>query len=257
MACVKTLAFHCIAVCWTHLGPLIDIEVFSSYITLQWFTVLAAYIWSSINIVQVTFGGLTSKRTAVSLTMPLATAAFAFKVGCGQEHLKEVALPFVVDRTSLFRTALVLTAIATLVVCILFASKNSSAGAAQHPTLSKRLHHLLTLFLITQSKAKNTPLFFLLDQQRAALQTLLQHDTPAHPDSNPIAQRNTRSHDATAVDVAISVLLFSHTYFFCFGGSNSISSIDLSNAYNGISRYHIATVGVLLFSANWTGAIWW
>jgi ethanolaminephosphotransferase len=256
-ACIKTLAFHCIAVCWTHLGPLIDIEVFSRYITLQWFTVPATYSWSSINIVQHTFGGLTSKRTTVSLTMPLATAAFVFKVSRGQEHPDGIALPFVVDMTCLFRTVLVLTALAALLVCVLVARKNSPTGTARHSTLSKRLHHLLTLFLITQSKVQNTPLFLVLEHQRTALQTLLQHDTPAHPDPNPVPRRDIRSYDASAVDVAISVLLFSHTYFFCFGGSDSISSIDLSNAYNGVSQYSVVSVGVLLFSVNWTGAIWW
>ena len=40
------------------------------------------------------------------------------------------------------------------------------------------------------------------------------------------------------------------------GGSNSISSIDLSNAYNGVADYNIAAVGVLLFSSNWAGPIW-
>lgn len=53
------------------------------------------------------------------------------------------------------------------------------------------------------------------------------------------------------------MLTFSHTYFFSFGGSNSISSIDLSNAYNGITNYHMLPVAILLFAANWTGAIWW
>jgi ethanolaminephosphotransferase len=41
------------------------------------------------------------------------------------------------------------------------------------------------------------------------------------------------------------------------GGSNSISSIDLSNAYNGVADYNIGAVGVLLFASNWTAAIWW
>ena len=57
--------------------------------------------------------------------------------------------------------------------------------------------------------------------------------------------------------MAITILTFSHSYFFSFGGSNSISTIDLSNAFNGINNYNILTVCVLLFSANWTGPIWW
>jgi ethanolaminephosphotransferase len=45
--------------------------------------------------------------------------------------------------------------------------------------------------------------------------------------------------------------------FFALGNSNAISSIDLSNAYNGVSGYNVAMVGVLLFISNWAGPIWW
>src|SRR5271154_1208339 len=39
--------------------------------------------------------------------------------------------------------------------------------------------------------------------------------------------------------------------------SNSLSSIDLSNAYNGISSYSIPLVGTLTFISNWAEPIWW
>jgi ethanolaminephosphotransferase len=60
-----------------------------------------------------------------------------------------------------------------------------------------------------------------------------------------------------ALPVAFGSLLLSQTAYFAFGGSNSISSIDLSNAYNGVAGYNIVAVGVLLFASNWAGAIWW
>jgi ethanolaminephosphotransferase len=219
---------------------------------------LVVYSWNLIGIVQRTFGRLLTRSTAVLLTMPLVTTAFVFKVGYEQDHPGGIDLPFVVDRALLFRTDLALIATATLTVCILVDRENSPT--ATHPTARpstppERLHHLLTLFLITQSRAENIPLFLVLGQQRAALQTMLQPGAPAH--AEPIPQRRTRIHDASAIDVAISVLLFSHTSFFSSGGSTSISSIDLSYAYNGISSYNPATVGALLFASNWTGAIWW
>lgn len=74
---------------------------------------------------------------------------------------------------------------------------------------------------------------------------LLSHPTPAN------------SANAQALPVALSSLLLSQTTYFAFGGSNSISSIDLSNAYNGVADYNILAVGVLLFASNWAGAIWW
>ncbi|KAH0018045.1 alkaline phosphatase-like protein, partial [Aureobasidium melanogenum] len=51
--------------------------------------------------------------------------------------------------------------------------------------------------------------------------------------------------------------LMAHTSFFALGNSNAISSIDLSNAYNGVSGYNVVAVGVLLFASNWAGPIYW
>lgn len=70
----------------------------------------------------------------------------------------------------------------------------------------------------------------------------------------PTAESHKKSQ---ALPVAFSSLLLSQTAYFAFGGSNSISSIDLSNAYNGVADYNIVAVGVLLFASNWAGAIWW
>lgn len=45
--------------------------------------------------------------------------------------------------------------------------------------------------------------------------------------------------------------------FFALGNSNAISSIDLSNSYNGVSGYNILAVGILVFISNWAGPIYW
>ena len=58
-------------------------------------------------------------------------------------------------------------------------------------------------------------------------------------------------------EVALTSILFQHTSFFAFGGSNAISSIDLSNAYNGINGYNVTAVGALTFCSNWAGPLWW
>lgn len=59
------------------------------------------------------------------------------------------------------------------------------------------------------------------------------------------------------VEVTTTCLLLQHMSFFSLGGSNAISSIDLSNAYNGISAYNSLAVGFLTFISNWTGPIFW
>ena len=43
----------------------------------------------------------------------------------------------------------------------------------------------------------------------------------------------------------------------CVGGTNAISSVDLSSAYNGVSGYNVVAVGVLTFVSNWAGPIYW
>ena len=117
--------------------------------------------------------------------------------------------------------------------------------------MAERFHHLLTLFLMTQTRAPNVPLFAFMEIQRLALTTLLQSS------STSASTSQSRTQIPHAVQVATSSLLLSHTYYFCTGGSNSISSIDLSNAYNGVADYNIVAVGILLFASNWAGPLWW
>lgn len=109
---------------------------------------------------------------------------------------------------------------------------------ANHPIyedVSRPLHDLLTLFLITQSRPTNIPLFLLFEAQFQMLDLLQLLDT----------------------QLTLTHLLFQYTSFFAFGGSNAISSIDLSSAYNGISGYNVGAVGLLTFCGNWAGPLWW
>jgi ethanolaminephosphotransferase len=94
---------------------------------------------------------------------------------------------------------------------------------------------LLNLFLLGQMRYFNIPLFLLFEAQRSLLEW-------------------------TGMDqnwLAICCLWMQHVSFFALGNSNALSSIDLSNAYNGISSYSIPLVGTLTFISNWAGPIWW
>lgn len=55
----------------------------------------------------------------------------------------------------------------------------------------------------------------------------------------------------------MTTLLLAQTSFFALGNNNAISSIDLSNSYNGISNYNVLAVGLLVFLSNWAGPVWW
>ena len=103
------------------------------------------------------------------------------------------------------------------------------------PDISRPLHDLFTLFLLTQSRATNIPLFLMLEVQYQALGILR----------------------LSSLDLTLTSLLFQYVSFFALGGSNAISSIDLSNAYNGIAGYNVLAVGILTFCSNWAGPLWW
>ena len=96
-------------------------------------------------------------------------------------------------------------------------------------------HDLLTMMLVTQSRIPNTPLFLLFEIQLRLLLSL----------------------KLSTVEITITSLLFQYASFFAFGGSNAISSIDLSSAYNGVGDYNVLVVGILTFVGNWAGPLWW
>jgi ethanolamine phosphate transferase 2 subunit G len=58
-------------------------------------------------------------------------------------------------------------------------------------------------------------------------------------------------------EITTTSILLQFTTFFAFGGSNAISSVDLSSAYNGISGFNILGVGALTFISNWAGPFYW
>ena len=97
------------------------------------------------------------------------------------------------------------------------------------------IHDLLTLFLMTQSRVNNIPLLALFVLQLETIDALV----------------------LTPDEMTLTQLIFQHSSFFVFGGSNAISSVDLSSAYNGVGDYNAVAVGVLTFFCNWTGPIWW
>ena len=96
-------------------------------------------------------------------------------------------------------------------------------------------HSVLTLLLITQSRINNIPLYLLFNARLWALRHLR-----LGPD-----------------ETTISLALFQQASYFTFGGSNSISSVDLSNAYNGVDSFNVLAVGLLVFLSNWVGPVWW
>lgn len=90
----------------------------------------------------------------------------------------------------------------------------------------------LEVLLVTQTRMANIPLFLifgLISSQMGSFGAL-----------EPLAR-----------------LFLQYSSFFATGGSNSLASVDLSNAYNGITSYNIPLVAVLTFLSNWAGPLYW
>ncbi|OJD12597.1 hypothetical protein AJ78_06840 [Emergomyces pasteurianus Ep9510] len=100
---------------------------------------------------------------------------------------------------------------------------------------SADLHDVVSLFLVTQSKSTNIPLYLIFRLQHWALSSM----------------------KLSGNEITITSLILQYAAFFAMGGSNSIASVDLSNAYNGISDYNVFLVGILTYICNWAGPIWW
>jgi ethanolaminephosphotransferase len=100
---------------------------------------------------------------------------------------------------------------------------------------NRLVHEALTLLLMTQSRSTNIPLFLFFKAQASILASM----------------------QLSPIEATVTSILAQYMAFFAFGGSNAISSIDLSSAYNGVSSYNVFLVGLLTFFSNWAGPIWW
>lgn len=93
-----------------------------------------------------------------------------------------------------------------------------------------KLLSVIKFVLLLQTSSANIPLFLIFE--------IL---TSVTPDITPIFS-----------------LCLQNLTFFQFGGTNSIATVNLTNAYNGVSsNYNIYVVGVLMFLSNYAPSIYW
>ncbi|THY62414.1 alkaline phosphatase-like protein [Aureobasidium pullulans] len=269
------LALHRLSTRWNQTGQKHagDSDVahafFPNHHIVLWMLVITAYIQLAFRIGRRTFADILAPEFATISAISLVLPSFVFKLNFTQADAPELVGGLAesirqwtseLDLVMQARTAFVGLGIATLVVIIMVfmgygrdeevvkSGTNRLAGSR----LPSRLHDLLTLFLITQTRAQNIPLFMFFDLQSQILFHLLSRPT------TPVrAQSHIYTRPLSILQTTITVLLMAHTSFFALGNSNAISSIDLSNAYNGVSGYNVVAVGVLLFASNWAGPIYW
>lgn len=196
-----------------------------------------------------------------SVTSVLASSAFTFKLAFTAEDSPELVTAFAKKMNDAFHGQSLLSrarvVFAVLLLLSSFAvyqarkggSKAISSGIAKPKYLlvymlsslanlcitAKLIHHIYAFLAMTQSRATNIPLLLL----SSILLHLLDFS------------------ELTVAEITTTSILFQYASFFAFGGSNAISSVDLSSAYNGISGFNVVAVGALTFISNWAGPIFW
>ncbi|EAL85513.1 mannose-ethanolamine phosphotransferase LAS21 [Aspergillus fumigatus Af293] len=139
--------------------------------------------------------------------------------------------------SNIWRSAAILTTIAAFFFKLVFVASDSPELLYESllSPIQKSLEEMPLVPPARLSKAVNIPIFLMFRLQAIILDFL----------------------KMSAIEVTLTSLLSQNMTFFAFGGSNAISSVDLSNAYNGIGSYSVVLVGVLTFISNWAGPIWW
>lgn len=108
-------------------------------------------------------------------------------------------------------------------------------------TLSRNVSKYITLLLVFLSSSTNIPQFLIFEILSYFIGYILE-----------------TQYDSSIYLVSLVSLVLQNFTFFQFGGTNSIATIDLSNAYHGISEnYNIYVIGVLMCLANFAPAIYW
>ncbi|KAK6198808.1 major facilitator superfamily [Scheffersomyces amazonensis] len=108
------------------------------------------------------------------------------------------------------------------------------------------ISNIVTLYLIQQTKFENIPIFIvLLGIKYGFGQLIIQ------------SQSKGTNIDQHILLTTIFTICIQNLTFFSMGNTNSLATVDLSNAYNGILEYDVIPVGVLTFISNFVGPIYW
>ncbi|KAM5433367.1 major facilitator superfamily transporter protein [Microsporum canis] len=194
---------------------------FREHPNVMWILILFAYTDLYQRLLPNTSIGDPKNKLLSLLYLPLTSFSFIFKVVFTDADAPELIrnTPFLsflirgVRGLSLVfqaRVVLIGVLISSMYPIYLRATRKDARSVAKKD-IRGTFHSLLTLLLVTQSRATNIPLFaiFRLQQQILSSMTL------------------------STTEITITSLLFQYASFFALGGSNAISSVDLSNAYNG------------------------
>lgn len=115
----------------------------------------------------------------------------------------------------------------------------------------------LEAFFVMQTRSTNIPLFIFFNLLRTYLTKAINRSFVYRSMKDLDDDKQEKFSVRVIAITTISILIFQQMAFFAMGNSNSLASIDLSNAYNGVSSYNVPIVGALTFFSNWAGPLFW
>ncbi|KAK2074358.1 hypothetical protein P8C59_008572 [Phyllachora maydis] len=205
-----------------------------------WLLVSAAYLWIHRKLMHGFDDGL-PKLVNVMGSTAVVLAALTFKLAFTLEDTPELVegiaepvLAVAPGASLVVRARAVFLGLGVSAACLLYFIFTKTQASLKATPITT-LHHLYTLLAMTQSRATNIPLFLLYNVQYHFLE----------------------SQNLDLVELSMSSLLLQYSSFFASGGTNAISSVDLSSAYNGVADFNVVSVGLLTFISNWAGPIFW
>ncbi|GEQ69771.1 hypothetical protein JCM33374_g3445 [Metschnikowia sp. JCM 33374] len=110
--------------------------------------------------------------------------------------------------------------------------------------LVRDMVNITTLLLIHQTRIEVIPIFIIFASLKGSYSKLLRKTEPCEPRTKVLL-------------ITLFILCLQNLSFFSVGNTNSLATVDLSNAYNGISEYNVLFVGILTFVSNFAVVIYW
>lgn len=203
-----------------------------------WLLVMISYLWNLFSLQSQRHNYLQSTVFDI-ITILISSAALSLKIALIDEDSPEIISDSLrsianlsLGLSTVFRVRLIFFIMSVLLYFTIRLRLKHKITSYQTAYI---IHKILICILYTQSRVENIPLLLTFELLFMLLDKL----------------------NLSVIEVTITNILLQHTSFFALGGSNAISSIDLSNAYNGVDNFNVIVVGVLTFISNWAGPILW
>ncbi|EMG47766.1 GPI7 GPI ethanolamine phosphate transferase 2 [Candida maltosa Xu316] len=163
----------------------------------------------------------------------------SYKIPIENINIEDNELKFQLQNVSVNLSRFTVIALASILVLRLAVGKFRGVKVGTITDIT----NIVTVYLLHQTRPENIPIFLVLVIAKFALANLV------HKKTNPVVP--------FVLSVTFLAICLQNLTFFCFGNTNSLATVDLSNAYNGVKSYNVYLVGLLTFISNFAGPIFW